>query len=179
MQGSGSIDIAPTNLHITEIHHLPTVLTIPFGNSYNLILNLIEISVGFYTEGTEGTLCPCFVVLDTAIILSRIFRQEGNVAHIGIIEIIKSRHTEYTLIESPKIQLFFEVRLITEKDSWCELRTMFGGCWHGLGWLMNLIHHKCTQYACLRFDIFPIHLCCSGYKHRISFWEHKICEVSI
>ena len=35
------------NLHITEVHHHPSVLAIAFGNGYNLVFHLIEIHICF------------------------------------------------------------------------------------------------------------------------------------
>ena len=106
------IDIAASNLHIADVHHHPAILAVTFGDGNNLVVDLIEVTVGFDAELHVFECITDYAqplgVFDSSVVLGRFLGIEVDVTHIRVIKVVKGRHPIGLLVERAEVELLVE-----------------------------------------------------------------------
>src|SRR4051812_6175846 len=105
--------------YFTQVQHRPTKQVFS-RNGHNFILYGIVIGVGTEIKVFHYALHGRCIHY-TSIVLPRIFRQQRSIANKPVIQVVKSGHTEYVLIEQAQHKRAFSRQLSIEGKCWRKL----------------------------------------------------------
>ncbi len=103
--------------HLAQIEHRPAEL-LAFRIGYDLVGDPVAVAVDRDLDpGVSRHIHKLAGESGTHVELGGIFRLQGGVAHIGVVEVVEGRHPEHPFPESAQRQVVTAERLVGQEES--------------------------------------------------------------